>query len=120
MKHKPVTVAASVSTSTSTADAGNDEPTPEQIIKASSTPLKFSLTPGTCILMRGPTQSHWLHSIPKRTGAGAAAGGGRLNITFRRNMTPAGTENYYRYNVGSGGVWRWDEVRREMRLVGGG
>lgn len=64
--------------------------------------------------MRGTTQSNWLHSIPKRAGDG---GGGRINITFRRNMTVGGTENYYRYNVGSGGAWKWDEGRREMVLV---
>jgi hypothetical protein len=29
-------------------------------------------------------------------------------------MVPAGTNNYYRYNVGSGPVWRWDEKRQEM------
>jgi hypothetical protein len=25
-----------------------------------------------------------------------------------------GTENYYRYNVGDGGVFKWDDVKREM------
>lgn len=29
-------------------------------------------------------------------------------------MTVAGTENYYRYNVGKGPVWRWDEAKGEM------
>lgn len=29
-------------------------------------------------------------------------------------MVPGGTNNYYRYNVGDGPVWRWDESRQEM------
>jgi len=29
---------------------------------------------------------------------------------------PAGTENYYWYNVGTGPVYRWDDTRGEMRL----
>ena len=65
------------------------------------------------VLMRGTTQSSWLHSIPKRKGGESEKG--RINITFRKAMTPGGTENYYRYNVGSGGVWRWDERGKEMR-----
>jgi len=32
-------------------------------------------------------------------------------------MTAPGTENYYRYNVGTGPVWKWDEKRKEMRLM---
>jgi hypothetical protein len=31
-------------------------------------------------------------------------------------MTAAGTENYYRYNVGTGPVWKWDEKKKEMKL----
>lgn len=87
-----------------------------EIAKAAGSPLKFSLRPGTMILMRGTTQSNWLHSIPKRAGDG---GGGRINITFRRNMTVGGTENYYRYNVGTGNVWKWNERKREMVLFVG-
>ena len=30
-------------------------------------------------------------------------------------MTAAGTENYYRYNVGTGPVWKWDEKKKEMK-----
>ena len=83
-------------------------------------PLKFSLGSGDMILMRGRTQANWLHSIPKRKG-GDAMGRGRINITFRRALVPAGTGNYYRYNVGVGEVYRWDERGREMRVwVGGG
>lgn len=66
----------------------------------------------------GKTQSNWLHSIPKRASNGVRAPAiqGRINITFRKNMTAAGTENYYRYNVGSGPVWKWDEKKKEMKL----
>jgi hypothetical protein len=67
------------------------------------------------VLMRGPTQANWLHSIPKRTGKNAEDGG-RINITFRRAMAKAGTDNYYNYNVGTGPVYKWDESRKEMRL----
>ena len=69
---------------------------------------------GDMVLMRGETQSNWLHSIPKRTGKGAEAERGRINITFRRARVVGGTENYYRYNVGEGPVHRWDASRREM------
>ena len=84
------------------------------------------------LLMRGETQSHWLHSIPKRKGdaatagifgAGAGAEKGRINITFRKALVPAGTHNYYRYNVGGGGggekngaVFRWDDGAGEMKV----
>ncbi|TQV95873.1 hypothetical protein V2A60_001043 [Cordyceps javanica] len=76
--------------------------------------LKLALASGAMILMRGTTQSRWLHSIPKRTGKNKEDGG-RINITFRRAMTKDGSENYYNYNVGRGPVYRWDKVRREMR-----
>lgn len=66
------------------------------------------------VLMKGKTQSRWEHSIPKRKGG--EAGKGRINITFRRAMVKGGTANYYRYNVGDGGVFKWDERRREMML----
>lgn len=76
--------------------------------------LKLALGSGAMVLMRGTTQSRWLHSIPKRTGKNSEDGG-RINITFRRAMTKDGTENYYNYNVGRGPVYRWDKTRREMR-----
>ncbi|OAA64995.1 DNA repair family protein [Cordyceps fumosorosea ARSEF 2679] len=76
--------------------------------------LKLALASGAMVLMRGTTQSRWLHSIPKRTGKNSEDGG-RINITFRRAMTKDGTENYYNYNVGRGPVHRWDKIRREMR-----
>jgi alkylated DNA repair dioxygenase AlkB len=74
--------------------------------------LKFPLGSGDMVLMRGKTQANWLHSIPKR--AGVDAGKGRINITFRKAMVKAGTENYYTYNVGAGGVWKWDARQEKM------
>ncbi|KGO77431.1 Oxoglutarate/iron-dependent dioxygenase [Penicillium italicum] len=78
--------------------------------------IKMSLGSGDMVVMRGKTQSNWLHSIPKRKGKAGEATGGRINITFRRAVIPGGTNNYYHYNVGSGGMYRWDEVAREMVL----
>lgn len=95
MKHKPIAPSSSSSTSL--------EPKP----------IKFPLGSGDMVLMRGRTQSKWLHSIPKR--AGSEAGKGRINITFRKAMVKGGTENYYQYNVGTGGVFRWD--KRGERMV---
>ncbi|GAB7364965.1 hypothetical protein MBLNU230_g5749t1 [Neophaeotheca triangularis] len=83
-------------------------------------PLKLPLGSGDMVLMRGKTQGSWLHSIPKRTGKADEAGRGRINVTFRRALVKGGTENYYRYNVGEGGVWKWDERGREMRPWGEG
>lgn len=76
-------------------------------------PLKLPLASGDMILMRGKTQANWLHSIPKRKGGESDRG--RINITFRKAMVRGGTENYYQYNVGNGGVWRWDVFHGEMR-----
>ncbi|RGP76655.1 hypothetical protein FSPOR_86 [Fusarium sporotrichioides] len=76
-------------------------------------PLKLPLGSGDMVLMRGRTQSNWLHSIPKRTGKNQEHGG-RINITFRRAMVKGGTENYYNYNVGTGPVYRWNREAREM------
>lgn len=75
-------------------------------------PLKLSLASGDLILMRGTTQSKWLHSIPKRKSGESDKGG--INITFRKALVKGGTENYYRYNVGEGLRHRWDETRQEM------
>ncbi|KAH7061736.1 hypothetical protein BKA63DRAFT_201514 [Paraphoma chrysanthemicola] len=74
--------------------------------------IKLPLGSGDMVLMRGRTQSNWLHSIPKR--AGAEAGKGRINITFRKAMVKGGTENYYQYNVGTGGVYKWDAKKETM------
>ncbi|KAK4871115.1 hypothetical protein LT330_000352 [Penicillium expansum] len=78
--------------------------------------IKMSLGSGDMVVMRGATQSNWLHSIPKRKGRAGEATRGRINITFRRAIVPGGTNNYYHYNVGSGGMYRWDEIAREMVL----
>ncbi|CRK25043.1 hypothetical protein BN1708_014116 [Verticillium longisporum] len=77
--------------------------------------LRFPLGSGDMLLMRGATQANWLHSVPKRSGR-HAEDGGRINITFRRAVVKGGTENYYHYNVGTGPVYRWDDVAREMRV----
>lgn len=92
MKHKP--------------PSGSKDPFP------GASTITLPLSSGDMVLMRGETQPNWLHSIPKRKGGDADKG--RINITLRKAMIPAGTENYYRYNVGSGGVYKWDEGRKEM------
>lgn len=100
MKHKPV--------------APSTDPT-GAVLAASVTeakPLKLALASGDMILMRGRTQSNWLHSIPKRKGGESDLG--RVNITFRKALVKGGTENYYQYNVGDGGVFRWSDERGEM------
>lgn len=97
MKHKPVPVdTADISKPAATVSVGRQ--------------IKMGLGSGDMVIMRGETQSNWLHSIPKRKGNTQ----GRINITFRRAIVPAGTNNYYHYNVGSGGMYRWDEISREM------
>ncbi|KAJ5691851.1 Oxoglutarate/iron-dependent dioxygenase [Penicillium macrosclerotiorum] len=80
-------------------------------------PVKMALGSGDMVVMRGATQAHWLHSVPKRRGRSGEDMRGRINITFRRAVVPGGTNNYYHYNVGSGGVWRWDEVKGQMVLT---
>lgn len=47
-------------------------------------PVKLALADGDMVIMRGETQSNWLHSIPKRRGSRGEARQGRINITFRR------------------------------------
>ncbi|KAF1938019.1 DNA repair family protein [Clathrospora elynae] len=76
--------------------------------------LKLPLGPGDMVLMRGKTQANWLHSIPKR--ASVDADKGRINITFRKAIVKSGTENYYQYNVGTGGVHKWDVGTKRMVL----
>jgi alkylated DNA repair dioxygenase AlkB len=93
MKHKPISP-----------KDGQQVEEPKQI--------KLPLGSGDMVLMRGKTQTMWLHSIPKR--AGSDAGKGRINITFRKAMVKAGTENYYQYNVGAGVVHRWDATKNKM------
>jgi alkylated DNA repair dioxygenase AlkB len=91
------------------------KPAPPGQEQKATKPIKLALASGDMILMRGKTQSNWLHSIPKRTGKNAEDGG-RINITFRRAMVKGGTENYYNYNVGTGPAHRWDSTKGEMRL----
>ncbi|KAL8936360.1 MAG: hypothetical protein Q9211_004227 [Gyalolechia sp. 1 TL-2023] len=98
MKHKPV-------------PPKDGDAAPAEIKDAK--PLKLPLASGDMVLMRGKTQANWLHSIPKRKGGESDKG--RINITFRKVMVKGGTENYYQYNVGSGGVWKWDDKKKEMR-----
>jgi len=76
--------------------------------------LKLALASGDMVLMKGPTQAHWLHSIPKRKSGDA--GKGRINITFRKALVRGGTENYYEYNVGNGPVHKWDEEQGQMAI----
>ena len=97
MKHKPIT-------------PKHGEPPPEQNSKP---PLKLPLASGDMVLMRGKTQASWLHSIPKRKGKGNE--GGRINITFRKGVEKYSTQNYYQYNVGDGGVWKWNAAKSEMK-----
>ncbi|KAJ5301577.1 Oxoglutarate/iron-dependent dioxygenase [Penicillium antarcticum] len=80
--------------------------------------IKMSLNSGDMVVMRGATQANWLHSIPKRKGKAGEMTRGRINITFRRAVVPAGTNNYYHYNVGEGAMYRWDEVSRSMVAQG--
>ncbi|KAF9699575.1 hypothetical protein EKO04_002614 [Ascochyta lentis] len=79
--------------------------------------IKLTLGSGDMVLMRGETQSMWLHSIPKR--AGRDANKGRINITFRKALVKGGTENYYQYNVGAGNMYRWD-AKQEMMVLSEG
>ncbi|GAB7357266.1 hypothetical protein MBLNU459_g8239t1 [Dothideomycetes sp. NU459] len=95
MKHKPI-------------------PPSEKAAPTEAKPLKLPLASGDMILMRGPTQSNWLHSIPKRKGGESDKG--RINITFRKAKVRGGTENYYQYNVGGGDVFQWNDKKREMLL----
>jgi len=104
LRHKPAPTTATPS------------PEHDAIQAAHAKPRKYELSSGDMILMRGKTQGCWLHSIPKRTGKASEKQGGRINITFRRAMVRGGTENYYKYNVGTGPVYVWDDVGQEMVL----
>lgn len=107
MKHKP----PPNGTQTQTQTQGESNVTQKG---ESAAQLKVSLASGDMVIMRGSTQANWLHSIPKRKSGRGGGVKGRINITFRRAVVPAGTNNYYNYNVGCGGVWRWDEGVGEM------
>lgn len=43
-------------------------------------PFSLPLTSGSLLIMRGATQQHWLHALPKTT----RPVGSRLNLTFRQ------------------------------------
>jgi alkylated DNA repair dioxygenase AlkB len=43
-------------------------------------PVGLDLPPGSLLVMRGPTQAHWHHALPKTS----RAVGARLNLTFRQ------------------------------------
>jgi alkylated DNA repair dioxygenase AlkB len=45
--------------------------------------LSLDLGHGSCLIMAGSTQHHWLHQLPKT----ARAVGPRINLTFRRMLT---------------------------------
>ena len=98
MKHKPVACGSKIEDSQK---GKQPEPT-----------LKLELSSGDMVLMRGKTQANWLHSIPKRKSGEADKG--RINITFRRALIAGGTENYARYNIGTGEPHRWDPSSRAM------
>ncbi|KAF3769070.1 hypothetical protein M406DRAFT_251339 [Cryphonectria parasitica EP155] len=99
MKHKPAVV------------GGQQQ---QEVELPEAKPLKLPLGSGDMVLMRGKTQSCWLHAIPKRSGKNDP--GGRINITFRRAMVKGGTDNYYNYNLGTGPVYKWNENAREMQI----
>ena len=47
-------------------------------------PIEFPLSHGSLLIMRGPTQTHWQHQVPKTKRPVAP----RLNLTFRRIVGP--------------------------------
>ena len=67
-----------------------------QLRKKSDHKMKHQivLESGDLLIMRGPTQHEWEHGVPKTR----QTRGPRINITFRKAINPAGTNNYYRYN----------------------
>ncbi|MBC6612951.1 alpha-ketoglutarate-dependent dioxygenase AlkB [Hymenobacter sp. BT507] len=50
-------------------------------------PLSLDLPSGSLLVMRGPTQQHWLHAVPKT----ARPTDARLNLTFRLIVDAAQT-----------------------------
>ncbi|GGF04652.1 alpha-ketoglutarate-dependent dioxygenase AlkB family protein [Hymenobacter cavernae] len=56
---------------------------PRSSEQASQQPFTLPLTSGSLLLMRGTTQQHWLHAVPKTARVVAP----RLNLTFRRILT---------------------------------
>jgi alkylated DNA repair dioxygenase AlkB len=47
--------------------------------------VALDLPPGSCLVMAGPTQHHWLHQVPKSS----RPVGPRINLTFRAMATAA-------------------------------
>ncbi|KAJ5949836.1 hypothetical protein N7454_001420 [Penicillium verhagenii] len=111
------TLPAETTTPSHTAKSHPRAPTQMKGPAAAPQQIKMPLASGDMVVMRGDTQSNWLHSIPKRRGRAGDAVRGRVNITFRKAVVPAGTNNYYHYNVGSGPVYRWDEERGVMDIM---
>ncbi|KAI9740595.1 MAG: hypothetical protein M1834_005176 [Cirrosporium novae-zelandiae] len=96
---------------------------PELLPKGTKADIhKMPLASGDMVLMRGKTQTEYLHSIPKRSTnlkAGLEKETGRINVTFRKAISKGGTENYYRYNTGrgtesEGEIWKWDGPQGQM------
>jgi alkylated DNA repair dioxygenase AlkB len=52
--------------------------------KKSGEKLTFDLAHGSLLVMGGACQHHWIHCVPKTKAAGAE----RINLTFRRILTP--------------------------------
>lgn len=50
--------------------------------KASKHTLSLTLENGSALIMKGPTQQHWLHALPKSTKITT----GRINLTFRHML----------------------------------
>ena len=79
-----------------------------------TTPIEsFVLSDGDLLVMRGKTQQHWHHRVPKEKGRGV-----RLNINFRYIMPGAdaerGQKTYYKYMVHGDNneppSWSFDEI----------
>ncbi|KZO91606.1 hypothetical protein CALVIDRAFT_488732 [Calocera viscosa TUFC12733] len=63
---------------------------------------KTDLRDADLLIMCGTTQACWEHSVPKRSNVAP-----RINLTFRKAINVRGTNNYYRYNVGDGPLFRY-------------
>lgn len=81
-----------------------------------NTPIEsFTLNDGDLLVMRGKTQQHWHHRVPKEKGRGV-----RLNINFRYILpgidAERGQKTYYQYMehgdcpFGKQPSWTFDEI----------
>ncbi|KAJ5960711.1 Oxoglutarate/iron-dependent dioxygenase [Penicillium vulpinum] len=102
-----VTRASSIVSGGTSGTMSNPESRPAATVPLQQ--IKMSLGSGDMVVMLFPSGRGRLGEMTR----------GRINITFRRAVIPGGTNNYYHYNVGSGGMYRWDEVSREMVLQDG-